>query len=307
MDQKQKIRAPFPWFGGKGSHRIKSALLAALPPCKRYVEPFGGGASILIGRDPVEVEVYNDVNRGVVNFFRVLAGKEYFGAFMSRVREMPYSRELYEECLRTWPAIHDPVEQAARWYFVAQQSFGGLFGHAWGMTVNATARGMSESTSRWRSSFDNLPRVHDRMQRVQIECCDWRDCLARFSGPDWLAYCDPPYVAGARKAGGYEHELRNSDHEDLIETLLRYDGAVVLSGYDSAIYAPLRAASWDCLTVEVCCSAAGRTRVSGLQGEGNVKTKQQRTECIWRNPEAMRRISEASHASKRSGEEEHHV
>lgn len=76
------------------------------------------------------------------------------------------------------------------------------------------------------------------MQRVQIECCDWRDCLERFSGPGWLAYCDPPYVAGVRKAGGYEHELRDSDHEALIETLLRYRGAVVLSGYDNALYAP---------------------------------------------------------------------
>ena len=279
------IRAPFPWFGGKGAPKIKKALLAALPPHTRYVEPFGGGASLLLAKEPAEVEVYNDVNRGVVNFFRVLASRDYFGLFMARVREMPYSRELYEECLRTWPAIHDPVEQAARWYMVAQQSFGGLFGNAWGTGI------ATDPTARWRSSFDNLPRVHERLQGVQIECCDWRDCLARFSGPGYLAYCDPPYVAGCRKAGGYEHELRDADHADLIKTLLEYDGAVVLSGYDSSIYAPLRAAGWDLQTVEVCCSAAGRTRHSGLQGAGQVKARQRRTECIWRNPEAMRRLA----------------
>ena len=65
------IRAPFPWFGGKAGHKIKDAILSALPPHKRYLEPFGGGASILIAKQPAEVEVYNDVNRGVVNFFRV--------------------------------------------------------------------------------------------------------------------------------------------------------------------------------------------------------------------------------------------
>ncbi len=43
-------------------------------------------------------------------------------------------------------------------------------------------------------------------------------------------------------------------------------------------------------TVDVVCSAARRTRLSGLQGQGNVKAKQQRVECIWRNPEAMRRF-----------------
>ena len=41
------IRAPFPWFGGKAGHKIKDAILSALPPHKRYLEPFGGGASIL--------------------------------------------------------------------------------------------------------------------------------------------------------------------------------------------------------------------------------------------------------------------
>ena len=92
-----KIRSPFPWFGGKGNPRIKSALLAALPPHSGYVEPFGGGASILIAKAPAQVEVYNDVNRGIVSFFRVIASREYFGPFMARVREMPYSRELYEE------------------------------------------------------------------------------------------------------------------------------------------------------------------------------------------------------------------
>lgn len=242
------IRAPFPWLGGKGAARIRSAILAALPPHQRYIEPFGGGASILISKEPSEVEVYNDVNRGVVSFFRVVASRDYFGPFMARVREMPYSRELYEECLRTWPAIHDPVEQAARWYLVARQSFGGIFGNSWGTGVT------TNPTGSWRSSFDNLPRVHDRMQRVQIECCDWRDCLARFSGPGWLAYCDPPYVLGARKAGGYEHELRDADHEDLITVLMQYDGAVVLSGYNSPLYEPLASAGWDKIEIDVVCS-----------------------------------------------------
>ena len=284
----KNVRAPFPWFGGKGGAKIKKAILSALPPHTKYVEPFGGGASILIAKEPVEVEVYNDVNRGVVSFFRVLASRDYFGPFMSRVREMPYSRELYEECARTWPAIHDPVEQAVRWYMVARQSFGGIFGNSWGTGTT------TDATASWRSSFDNLPAVHERLQRVQIECCDWRDCLARFSGTGYLAYCDPPYVSGCRKAGGYAHELQDGDHEELITTLMNYDGAVVLSGYNSPLYAPLQANGWDMQTVDVVCTAAGRTRHSGLQGTGNVKAKQSRIECIWRNPEAMRRIKEQS-------------
>ena len=285
------IRGPFPWFGGKGGHRIREAVLRALVPHKRYLEAFGGGASILLAKQPAEVEVYNDVNRGLVNFFRVISDVDMFGKFMARAALLPVSRELYEEYARTWPGIHDPLEQAVRWYYIARQSFGGMFGKSFGTGVNSTSCGMSSRTAQWISSFDNLPPVHQRMQRVQIECCDWRDVLKRFSGPDWLAYCDPPYVTGTRKAGGYEHELHDRDHEELVRTLLGYDGAVVLSGYDNALYAPLREAGWEMQTVDVVCCAAGRTRASGLQGAGHVKEKQRRVECIWRNPEALRRAS----------------
>lgn len=282
-----RIRAPFPWLGGKGSPKIKNAILKLIPSHTRYVEPFGGGASILIAKKPCEVEVYNDVNRSVVNFFRVISDVEYFAKFMARASLLPVSRELYEEYMRTWPAIHDPVEQAVRWYYIAQQCFGGIFENSWGTAVNSSNNGMSQTTSRWRSSFINLPKVHERIQRVQIECADWRDILRRYSGSGWLAYCDPPYVLGSRKSGGYEHELKDKDHGELIETLLNYDGAVLLSGYNTPLYKPLEKAGWVRREIEVVCSAAGRTRVSGLQGAGAAKAKQKRVECIWRNPAAI--------------------
>lgn len=280
-----KAKAPFPWFGGKASPKIHHAVMSSLPPHEHYIEPFGGGAAILMAKDPAKTETYNDINRGVVNFFRVVACPEDFPRFHRCLIQLPYSRELYEEYLRTWPGIHDPVEQAIRWYYVARSSFAGLFGSSWGYGVK------SNQVRSWRSSLANLPLVHDRLQGVQIECADWRDVLHRFSGPGYLAYCDPPYVPGARKAGGYEHELSVKDHHDLVAALLDYDGAVVLSGYATEVYRPLLDAGWDYLAIDVTCSAAGRTRNSGLQGAGNVLKKQRRTEGIWRNPEAMRRIA----------------
>ncbi len=105
------IRSPFPWFGGKGAPKIKDAILRLLPPHERYVEPFGGGASILIAKEPCKVEVYNDVNRGMVNFFRVIADADYFGKFMARAALLPYSREMYEEFLR--PVRRDPRSRRA--------------------------------------------------------------------------------------------------------------------------------------------------------------------------------------------------
>jgi site-specific DNA-adenine methylase len=83
----------------------------------------------------------------------VIADPDYFGKFMARAALLPYSRELYEEFLRAWPAIHDPVEQTVRWYYVARQSFSGQFGASRGTGISTSP------TERWRSSFDNLPNL----------------------------------------------------------------------------------------------------------------------------------------------------
>lgn len=287
------MSAAFPWFGGKATPRIRNAVIAALPPHSRYVEPFGGGASILLSKPAAEVEVYNDVDRGLVSFFRCIADPERFPRFLDRVQAMPFSRELWEECNRTWVAIHDPVEQAARWYYVARCSFSGSFGSAWGAATDASSGGMSGSVARWLHALQDLPVIHARMVRVQIECCDWRIVLDRYAGPGWLAYCDPPYVLGARRSGGYAHELQDEDHEELVETLLRYNGAVVLSGYRTPLYRPLEDAGWESVEIPVVCSAAGRTRASGLRGAGAAKAAQSRVEVIWRNHEAMQRLADA--------------
>jgi len=291
--EKMSITA-FPWFGGKASPKIHKALLSLMPPHTRYVEPFGGGASILLNKTPAEVEVYNDVNRGAVNFFKVVSDVDLFARFLSRVSMLPVSRELFEEHARTWAGIHEPIEQAVRWYYVARQSFGGMFAHSWSSTVDSATRGMAQTAAAWQHALDALPEIHKRMQRVQIECSDWSTVLDRYSGPGWLAYCDPPYVLGARRAGGYEHELHDCDHVRMIKTLLTYNGAVMLSGYNTALYDPLQEAGWDIQRIDVVCSAAGHTRISGLQGAGSAKIHQRRVEVVWRNPVAMRRIKDST-------------
>lgn len=280
-------KSPFPWFGGKATPRIKNFILDKLPKHRFYIEPFGGGGSILLAKEPAEVEVYNDVNRGVVNFFRVIADVDSFSKFIARTSLLPVSRELYEEYARTWSGVHDPVEQAIRWYLVIQQSFSSAIDNSWRTNVTSSRHGMAQTAAAWLSSFDRLPEVHARLQHIQIECCDWRDCLQRYRGAGWLAYCDPPYVLGARRAGGYQHELQDKDHQELIQALLAYDGAVLLSGYNSPLYEPLMAAGWGKDELDVPCYAAGHTQRAGLVGAGSTMATQRRVECLWRNPAAV--------------------
>lgn len=228
------LRSPINWFGGKGNMVAK--LLKFIPSHKIYVEVFGGGASLLFAKEPSPVEVYNDIDSGLVNFFRVLRDKDKFQEFYRKVCLTPYSREEYNYCRSTWEDCDDEVERAYRWFIVARMSFSGEFGHSWSFGVKFSRKGMASKCSSWLSIIDKLPDIHERIMRVQIEHKDFRDLIKTYDTKDTFFYLDPPYVPETRRSGKYKHEMTDKDHEDLVEILLTIKGKAMLSGYANIIY-----------------------------------------------------------------------
>lgn len=98
--------------------------------------------------------------------------------------------------------------------------------------------------------------------------------------------CDPPYIPDTRRAGSYGHDMSLEDHRDLVRLLLGLEGMAILSGYRHPVYAPLEEAGWERLDFPVACHAAGRTRASGLRGEGACLERQRRVESVWLSPRA---------------------
>ena len=59
---------------------------------------------------------------------------------------------------------------------------------------------------------------------------------AHFNYENVLIYCDPPYMLETRHGKQYRCEMSDSDHEELLDMLLRHKGYVIISGYDTALY-----------------------------------------------------------------------
>lgn len=260
-------------------------LLPLLPSHKTYVEPFGGGASLLFAKPPAQVEVYNDLNSGLVNLFRVLRDEEKFKRFYRMVAMTPYSREEFDWCREN---LHncddvDDVDFAWRWFVVARMSFGGSFGAGWGSNVAASGRGMAISTSAWLSTIERLPDIHARLTRVQIEHTDYRKILERYDTPETFFYLDPPYVHNTRRGGKYDHEMTDEDHEELVDIIKGLSGKVLLSGYAAEIYKPLGLTGWTRRDFDVPCWSVGKTRATGIQGAGACNKNQRRIESVWMN------------------------
>ena len=293
MPAHKKLRSPIVWFGGKGMMIAK--LLPLFPEHKIYVEAFGGGASLLFAKEPSPIEVYNDVDSGLVNFFRVLRDEEQFKRLHMLVSLTPYSREEYYYCRDTWHTCTDAIERAYRWYVVARWSFSGSFGGSWSSTTTTSRVGMAKPVATWLSIVDALPEISSRLKMVQVEHETWERILERYDNADTLFYLDPPYVPDTRRDGKYTHELTGLQHHSLVTTLLKLQGKVMLSGYASPVYKPLEEAGWQRVDFTVSCYATARTKPSGILGKGSASTAtHQRVESVWLNYEPPNSLEEAA-------------
>jgi hypothetical protein len=67
----ERLRAPFPWFGGKS--RAAPLIWGALGDCSNYVEPFAGSLATLLCRPHApRVETVNDLDCYIANFWRAV-------------------------------------------------------------------------------------------------------------------------------------------------------------------------------------------------------------------------------------------
>jgi DNA adenine methylase len=240
--ERMTTRPVLRYHGGKW--RLTPWILSFFPAHRVYVEPFGGGASVLMRKPPAFAEVYNDLDGEVVNVFRVSC----------RIRGPPpscagvwISHPMRARSLnaRTSPS-DEPVERARRIIIRAFMGHGatGTRQHRTGFRRSTSRRGTVPATD-WAGWPSQVPLFCDRLRGVVIEECDAFEVMPHHDGRDTLFYVDPPYVHSTRVSlkNGHKHhyrsELTDDDHRRLAMLLKGLAGSVVLSGYDCELYTEL--------------------------------------------------------------------
>lgn len=228
------------WFGGKW--KLAPWIISHFGEHRCYVEPFGGGASVLLRKAPSYAEVYNDLDGDIVNLFRVLRGN--MAADLVRMVELtPFARE---EFAAADLSAADPVERARQMLIRSFMGFGSN-AHNSARKTGFRARSNRSGTTPardWRNYPPALVQIIDRFRGVIVENRDALDVMAQHDATTTLHYVDPPYMHETRAPGsqrnpaygGYVHEMSNSDHADLLGFLQTLKGAVLLSGYRCRLY-----------------------------------------------------------------------
>ncbi|MBA3824525.1 MAG: DNA adenine methylase [Ktedonobacterales bacterium] len=276
-----QLKAPAPYFGGK--QKLVQHLLPLVPRHEVYVELFGGMASLLFAKDPAELEVYNDLDSALVNFFRVLRHRGDCAELVRMLDLSPYSKEEYLDARLHWNDTDDPIEKAHRFYIAAYQAFSGHFGRSGWKLV--TKGGEHNPAHSFRSAIEMFSLFSQRIRHVQIDHDTFARIIRAYDAEDVFFYADPPYVAETRKDGFYRHEMSMGQHAELLHLLTTCKGKVILSGYDHPLYREALG-DWQLIQVATFAQSAGKTRKTGLKGTGAMKD-QARTECIWVKPNTI--------------------
>jgi DNA adenine methylase len=211
-------------------------IISYIPKHRVYVEPYGGGAAILLRKSRVYEEIYNDLDGDIVNLFRIARDN---GEELKRLIELtPFSREEY---LKAYKPTDDPIEQARRTViraFMGRYSTGatGKISDTGSITTGFKAKS-DGAVKAWASYPGALQEIIRRLKGVVIENKDALEVIDQHDSIQTLFYVDPPYLLSTRDEGtDYRHEMTAEDHVKLAEKLNQVKGAVLVSGYHSSLY-----------------------------------------------------------------------
>ena len=212
---------PLPWYGGKA--RGRGQWIASLLPWdyeSLYCEPCCGMANVWAARAPVKVEILNDLNDRIINWWRV--ARDHADEFGVLIESTPRSRREHQ-----WGLEHlddaDPVRRALAFHVVVEQ---GVInsdvktGWAAAYTLKIGSRGL------WK--YERVAALAKRLRSVELECKDAIALLEKLSSLDYaVVYVDPPYETAETSA--YLHE--SIETRRLGEALMVQKGRVAISGY----------------------------------------------------------------------------
>jgi DNA adenine methylase len=266
------ITQPIKWHGGK--HYLASKIVELIPQHIHYVEPYAGGLSVLLAKDPEGVsEAVNDINKDLSLFWRVLQIETLFAEFKRRVEATAFSEVEYELAVAELASETTTVSRAWAFFVCCRQSLAGRMKDFATLSRTRVRRGMNEQASAWLTAVEGLPAVHARLKRVVILDRDALDVIRQQDGPDTCFYCDPPYLPETRATTGeYAHEMTIGEHLALLGVLSTIEGKFLLSGYRSEMYDDqAKKCGWRRKDFSLPNNAAGGA------------SKRTMTECVWVN------------------------
>ena len=226
------------WQGGKsqqsptGTGRWIASQLPVDADAKCYVEPYAGMLGILLRRPRAPIEIANDLNGRIINWWRVV--RDRTDEFQRYMLYTPDSEVQFGECMESMDEGSE-IERAAKFHVATTQSLFGTDAETNGGYACRWTNGLAQGTAPLRGGGSTdfqlqIARLADRLRHVQLLARPAVEIVRRIArSADALTYIDPPYPDTFCP---YVHS--ELDIDELTDALDGHAGRVAISGYGDA-------------------------------------------------------------------------
>ncbi|MDR0375254.1 MAG: DNA adenine methylase [Treponema sp.] len=244
------MHTPISYYGGKQT--LAAIILGLIPEHRIYCEPFLGGAAVFFAKQPSKVEIINDANCEIINFYEVL--KHDFTSLEKEIAISLHSRKKHRQARVIYenPEMFDRVKRAWAVWMMANSSYGCMLDATFGYDRTG---GYSKKLNNKRESFTEDYAI--RLQRTQIECCDALRVIRSRDMPDAFFYIDPPYVGSDQgRYDGYSQE----DFDSLLKLLETIKGKFLLRSFkNDSLNEFAKRNGWHSAAIKMACSMSNRS------------------------------------------------
>ena len=220
------------YFGGKSERSptgtgkwIADKLPKNLDVC--YVEPFFGMGGVLLQRPPSKHEIVNDLNKRLVNWWRVV--RDEWDELGQLLEFTPNARDEYRWAIDNLDNTELANAKRALAYHIClwlgiMPGDGRFQQSNWGIRYKTT----NGPRKRWYTN--DVKMLSERMKHVQIENRDAIELLTRLEKEkNTVMYVDPPYTTDkVMRLDITVYGIYDFDGDALKDTLLRQTGKVAI-------------------------------------------------------------------------------
>jgi len=250
---KANLKTPICYYGGKQT--MLKHLLPLIPEHRIYTETFAGGAALLFAKNKAEVEVINDLNSELINFY--CAATMYYSDLKKEIDKTLHARGIYDHAMYVYsnPTFFDPVQRAWALWCLTKVTYSAKLDGTFGF--DKAKRTMTKKLDNAKDAFTQV--LCDRLEKVTIERDNALKVITRFDTEDSFHFLDPPYINS--DCGHYSGMFTHMDLISLLDIMVSLKGKFMLTMYpheDIDVYAQKH--GWTIKVVERTISSSKTTR-----------------------------------------------
>lgn len=217
------IKTPISYFGGKQT--MLKHIIPLIPEHRLYTETFAGGAAVLFAKEPVDVEVINDLNSELINFY--WTASLHYSQLKEEINKTLHARGIYDHAFYIYnhPTFFDHVKRAWAVWCLCKMSFASKMDGTFGFDKSKGT--MVKKIGNAKDAFTQA--LCNRLEKVTIERDNALKVIKRFDKPDAFHFVDPPYINS--DCGHYEGMFTHSDLLSLLDLLASISGKFMLTMY----------------------------------------------------------------------------